>query len=279
MKFKKAILLKNGRILPKDAELFFAADGTADYEGESVNISQIPVSALEYEMHEDLNPDIWTDRTLDDDVRDKLLSVAEDFYESTGFTAPIQDIILTGSMANYNYHDKSDLDVHIVINYTDENSNTNLVRNAATAMKWKWNQQHNITIAGHDVEVYIQDAAEPHTASGIYSLQDNKWLVEPKVKQINTSESDVAKKVDEIVWQVDDLEQRIEEANDEDLAALMSEIDEVRYRALHLRKDAFESGEDEFSVGALSFKELRNNGTIERLITLETKLYDKLHSK
>jgi hypothetical protein len=192
MKFKKAILLKNGRILPKDAELFFAADGTADYEGESVNISQIPFSALEYEMHEDLNPDIWTDRTLDDDVRDKLLSVAEDFYESTGFTAPIQDIILTGSMANYNYHDKSDLDVHIVINYTDENSNTNLVRNAATAMKWKWNQQHNITIAGHDVEVYIQDAAEPHIASGIYSLQDNKWLVEPKVKQINTSEADVA---------------------------------------------------------------------------------------
>jgi hypothetical protein len=179
-------------------------------------------------------------------------------------------------MANYNYHDKSDLDIHIIIDFSQENQDVELVKNATNAIKWKWNEQHNITIAGHDIELYIQDASEEHTASGVYSLLYDKWVVVPTIHTITTSELDVTPKVDSIVRQYNDIEARVNDATtDEELDEIVASIDELRYKALHLRKDAFSEGEDEFSAGNLAFKELRNNGTIEKLLNLETRLYDK----
>jgi hypothetical protein len=278
MKTCKPIVLDKGNVMPVGTELDFV-DSKADWNGNTVNLNQLPYAACEYEMNKELNPAIWTDNELHDDVKKQLLSIAQDFYNDSGFKAPIVDIVLTGSMANYNYHDDSDLDVHIIIDYSKENADTDLVRIAANAIKWKWNEQHNIKIAGHDVELYIQDENEPHTASGVYSLMQGKWLVVPTVKTISTSETDVAAKVQSIVDQTSALQQQVDNAGpDTDFDALLDSIDAVRYAALHLRKDAFAEGEDEFSVGNLAFKELRNNGTIEKLLNMETQLYDKMHS-
>jgi hypothetical protein len=278
MKTCKPIVLDKGNVMPVGTELDFV-DGKADWNDNTVNLNQLPYAACEYEMNKELNPAIWTDNELHDDVKKQLLSIAQDFYNDSGFKAPIVDIVLTGSMANYNYHDDSDLDVHIIIDYSKENADTDLVRIAANAIKWKWNEQHNIKIAGHDVELYIQDENEPHTASGVYSLMQGKWLVVPTVKTISTSETDVAAKVQSIVDQTSALQQQVDNAGpDTDFDALLDSIDAVRYAALHLRKDAFAEGEDEFSVGNLAFKELRNNGTIEKLLNMETQLYDKMHS-
>jgi hypothetical protein len=278
MKTTKAIVLGSGVIMPAGTDLSFA-DGAANFNGEPIQLSQLPYNACEYEMNSELNPAVWENEQMKPEVRTKLLDVANDFYASTGFTAPILDIILSGSMANYNYHDKSDLDVHIVIDFAQQNPDTELVKNAANALKWKWNMQHSITVAGHDVELYIQDCNEEHVASGVYSLMNDSWLTKPTIKTINTSESDVQAKVQSIMADTDDLERRInDENNEQDLQELLVELDELRYRVLHLRKDAFANGEDEFAVGNLAFKELRNNGTIEKLLKLENALYDKIHS-
>lgn len=278
MKTTKSFVIGKGKIVPAGTELDFV-DGIANWDGNDINVAQVPAAACEYEMNKELNPAIWSGDVMNDAVRQKLLSIANDFYTESGFKAPIDDIILTGSMANYNYHDTSDLDVHVVIDYSKENSDTDLVRLAANSIKWKWNEQHNIRIAGHDVETYIQDANEPHTASGVFSLLNNKWLVVPAYKTISTSESDVNTKVQSIVDQTNDLQARVDSADSqEDIEQLLKDIDTVRYAALHLRKDAFADGEDEFSVGNLAFKELRNNGTIEQLLNMETQLYDKMHS-
>lgn len=277
MKTSKAILLADGKIMPAGTELTFA-DGCADYNGTAVSLAQLPYEACEYQMNETLHPAAWQDDAMIPEVRERLLQIANDFYEQSGFDAPIQDIILTGSMANYNYHDKSDFDVHIVINYADVDANTELVKNAANAIKWKWNEQHNITIAGHDVELYIQDASEPHTASGVYSLMNDTWLVKPTFRTINTSDSDVAAKASAISAQATVLEQNIVNATDEELPGLLEQVDELRYRALRLRKDSFEQGEDEFSVGNLAFKQLRNDGTIGKLLQLENDIYDRINS-
>lgn len=279
MKLRKPIVLRTGVTVPKDTDLQFA-NGVANFAGNDISLSKLPLNACEYEMQERLSTALFNDdKQMLPEVREQLLKIAADFYESTGFTAPIQDIILTGSMANYNYHDGSDIDVHILIVFSDENEDIVLVTTAANALRWKWNQQHNITIAGHEVELYIQDANEPHTASGQYSLQANKWLVEPTRHSISTSESDVLVKVNDIMLAVNKLEDSIDAATTAGaLTTVLAELDELRYKALHLRRDAFAEGEDEFSVGNLAFKELRNNGTIERLLDLETALYDKLHS-
>lgn len=277
MKTKKSIVTRSGKVVPAGTDLQFA-NGTADFNGEQIDLASIPYEACEYAMNETLHPAVFDDMHMKPEIRERLLKIAEDFYSTSGFTAPIQDIILTGSMANYNYHDKSDLDVHVLIDFAKQNEDTEFAKNAANAIKWKWNEQHNISIGGHEVELYIQDANEPHVASGVYSLTLDKWLTEPSFRTINTSETDVQTKADAFVRQTTDLEERIDNATDEELPELLDAVDELRYKALRLRKDAFEEGEDEFSVGNLAFKELRNNGTIGKLLDLETKLYDRMQS-
>ena len=79
-------------------------------------------------------------------------------------------------MANYNYTKYSDLDVHILLDFADINSDEDLVRAALDGRRFVWNLRHNISIGGHDVELYFQDMEDPHVASGLYSLLNDEWL-------------------------------------------------------------------------------------------------------
>jgi predicted nucleotidyltransferase len=83
---------------------------------------------------------------------------------------PVLDVQLTGSLANYNYTEYSDLDTHIIIDFKQINDDEELVKKALDGARFVWNQRHDIVIKGHDVELYIQDESEQHTASGLYSL-------------------------------------------------------------------------------------------------------------
>jgi predicted nucleotidyltransferase len=63
-----------------------------------------------------LNPDLWNpDNTLKPEIRENLMKIAQDFYTDTKLTAPIEDIIMLGSSANYNWSPTSDIDLHVVI--------------------------------------------------------------------------------------------------------------------------------------------------------------------
>jgi hypothetical protein len=54
-----------------------------------------------FHIKDELNPKVWDDQnTLNREVREQLLKIANDFYESTEIDADIKDIILTGSLAN-----------------------------------------------------------------------------------------------------------------------------------------------------------------------------------
>ena len=65
-----------------------------------------------------LNPDLWnSDNTLKPEVRDSLLKIAEDFYAETELEAPIQEIMMLGSSANYNWSKYSDVDIHILVDF------------------------------------------------------------------------------------------------------------------------------------------------------------------
>ena len=80
--------------------------------------------------HDELNPKFWTKKVskdgkkekwiLDPIIRKKLLKIAEEFYgkfDDVIGKKPIVDIQLTGSLANYNYTDLSDLDLHVLIDF------------------------------------------------------------------------------------------------------------------------------------------------------------------
>ena len=134
-----------------------------------------------FRIKDELNPKIWTDFEINSEVREDLLKIAQDFYGSTDLQADVDDIILTGSLSNYNWSEKySDYDLHILIDFSQVNESVELVKKYADSVKKIWNDEHDITIKGYEVEVYIQDVSEPHTSTGVFSLLNNKWKVKPE---------------------------------------------------------------------------------------------------
>ena len=52
-----------------------------------------------------------------DEIRKRLIEISNDFIDSFGVEFFIHDVVLTGSLANYNWSNFSDVDLHILIDY------------------------------------------------------------------------------------------------------------------------------------------------------------------
>ena len=226
------------------------------------------------EIHDELDSSFWTDGKLDPEVREKLLAIAAQFYEKLTLPAAILDITLTGSEANYNYSSKSDLDLHIVINYLEVDENVKLVKDFLTLAKTNWNRNHEILLKGHEVEIYVQDINEPHHSTGVYSLLNDAWVIAPVKKEFDISTQAVEQKaraIENLIEMVLELKlkKKYEEAYGE-ADRLLQKI--VRYRQCGLEKGG------EFSVENLVFKTLRHNEYLKKLSDLRRTAYDKMLS-
>lgn len=225
------------------------------------------------EIKEDLNRDIWDENNqLKPEISDKLLAIAEDFYYGLDLDAPILDITFTGSMANYNWTDKSDIDLHIVIDYTAINQDYDLVKKYLSYAKTIWNRNHEITVKDHEVEVYIQDVNEPHYSTGVYSVLKDEWVIEPIRAEFQVSEEDIKKKIDyfeNIIEFIADLDRegKHEEA--------YGESDRLADKLRNYRQSGLEAG-GEYSVENIVFKNLRNSDEIGKLFDIKGRSYDAM---
>lgn len=86
------------------------------------------VEPSSFDMHKRLEPRIWKDDNVRTEIRRMLLSIAEDFMAGLPVDVNIQDVRLTGSLANYNWSNYSDVDLHIVVDFLDVDENKKLVK-------------------------------------------------------------------------------------------------------------------------------------------------------
>ena len=104
-----------------------------------------------FKLQDELNSKIWTDFELDGEVRENLLKIGQDFFDSTDLEADVIDIVLCGSLCNYNWSEKySDYDLHIIIDYKDIDDNLELVEKLCDLSKKQWNEAHDIQIKGYE---------------------------------------------------------------------------------------------------------------------------------
>ena len=226
-----------------------------------------------FRIKDELNPKIWTDFEINSEVREDLLKIAQDFYGSTDLQADVDDIILTGSLSNYNWSEKySDYDLHILIDFSQVNESVELVKKYADSVKKIWNDAHDIKIKGYEVEVYIQDVSEPHTSTGVFSLLNNKWKVKPERVEFEPDENMIEEKGKSVMMLVDDLEEEVDEDKYE---SFLEKLQKVWDKVKNYRKSGLESEGGELSLGNLVFKLLRRNGYIEKIMKLKKKSYDK----
>lgn len=222
-----------------------------------------------------LNPKIWekVDGTVKmrRDVRDKLLEIAYQFVEFLDVDVVVTDIILTGSLSNYNWSRYSDFDLHVVTNFSQYNEKQiELYEKFFNLKKILFNQKHNIKLFGYEVELYVQNEVEAHFSSGVYSVLYDDWSNKPKKESVNIDRRLLKKKTKQWMNIIDEV---IDNVSDEDLETAKEILSKYKDKLKKYRTSGLEKN-GEYSTENLVFKILRRNGYIEKLHDVSIGLLD-----
>jgi len=242
---------------------YWKHNNALDVIKEAIDSDEIDISSIQ--IHDTLNPLIWDENDqMKPDIRKTLLKNAKEFINFSDVeNLKFNDIILTGSLANYNYNENSDLDVHIIMNFEQISSNIDFVGDFLKMKKELWSDLP-IQVKGYDVELYFQNSSEPHQSTGIYSLIKNEWITKPTKKIINIDTANVQLKTAALMNAIDSLENNKNKTNFlEKYTKLKDKIKKYRQTGL--------DREGEYSIENLVFKVLRNTGYLKKLFDLKDK--------
>jgi hypothetical protein len=205
-------------------------------------------------------------------VRERLLNIAYEFIDSLGVDVVVSDVVMTGSLANYNWSQYSDIDLHIMADFNQfSEKELPLYEELFNLKKTLFNDKHNLTIFGYDVELYVQDESESHFSSGEYSVLHNEWKTKPKKDSTEVDIELIQSKSEKWMKLIDDV---IENAKDEPLDIAVEMIDKYKDKIKKYRTAGLEKG-GEMSDENLVFKVLRRNGYIQKLFDFKNDFIDK----
>lgn len=223
--------------------------------------------AISFTINTELNPKFWNRDKLKPEVSKHLKKVADAWVDFVGLKkSDVQDILLLGGNAGYNYTRYSDLDLHIVVDFEKATECPDIMSDVYEDKKQLWKLTHNAKIYGHDIEPYVEEIGKKRRKNqGVYSIKYKKWLVIPGKFTGELDKDLLQTKVRDMMRKID---RTVASATNEDvLKTLLSKIRDMRNAGL-------DKG-GEFSFENLVFKELRNKGYIDKLADHILKLQDK----
>jgi|TARA_R100001163_G_scaffold39886_1_gene30250 hypothetical protein len=227
-----------------------------------------------------LNPKFWSDNELKNKIQKRLIKIAMDFVEGLweqggfGHSIDVEDIRFTGSLANYNWSKYSDVDLHIVIDFSKIDEDVDLVKGFFDSARALWNSKHAITIYGHEVEVYVENKGEVHKSSGIYSITDEKWIVEPTPEKIEFDYVTARKKADAIQTEANLIDKFI----DDNPKQAYKSVDRLKNKISRMRRAGLNSPAKEYSAENIAFKILRREETLQKISDLKIMAFDSILS-
>jgi len=221
----------------------------------------------DFSFHDELNPKIWDGFEMKSKIQTALLKIASVFVKSLDIgDVEIEDIILTGSNVNFNYSEKySDLDLHIIFDFSKIDTNEDLVTELMIAKKSLWNEHHKITIKGIPVELYAQNIDKKERKGvGIFSVKNNTWIKKP-VRGEETMDVEAAVEKAKVFMKL--IDHSIKTCDSKC-------FESVKERIMNMRQAGLDEG-GEFSVENLAFKILRRNGYLEKFFDSKIDVLDK----
>jgi hypothetical protein len=228
---------------------------------------------MNYPLYRDtLCPKLWVAESgqikLNREVRKSLLKIAQDFIKELKLNNEIEikatDVVIIGSITNYNWTQYSDIDLHIVADYSTLNMSKEDAQTLFDAIKRPWNETHNITMKGHDVELYVQDVEYTPTSASEYSVLSDKWLIPPVKEKPNFNVGLIKKKYKEYKNKINSLISSNDEAG---LKSLLDKLYKFRQAGL--------DSSGELSEENIVFKMLRAKGFLDKIKDSAIRLYDK----
>ena len=225
--------------------------------------------ATTLQYHNTLNPKLWKDGSLKDEVHGKLIQIADTWAKFANIPdSMIVDIIITGGNVNYNYTDQSDVDLHLVIDRDAFNPDRKLTDDYLQDKKILWTLSHNdLHIYGYPVELYAQDVKEvPHSGQGVYSIMHNEWIQMPSNQGLNFSHNYYLQK--KVKFYKDLIDKMISQN------ATDGTLDMIKQKIRKMRGDSIAKN-GEFALGNLVFKDLRNQGYLDKMDNYQRSNQDK----
>ena len=266
-----------------DALVPVSEEEPEEYVLRKKDLTMKDIDLSSFKPKKQLEPHIWINGEMNSRVRLRLMDIADDFIDTldVDWVKP-KDIILTGSLANYNYSKYSDFDLHVVIDFEEVDDRVNFVKEYFDAKKKLWNEQHeNLKIYGYPVELYVQDSNEFHNASGVYSLNLNAWIRKPSengIESIKLNKFYIKEKVLKLINKIDELCELADTETDEYKLEEVAEKANALFKKIRsARKIGLKRGGEMDSFNII-FKCLRRFGYIGKLSDLKTRTYDKLFS-
>lgn len=212
--------------------------------------------------NEHLHPKIWdANNKLKSEVRSKLVEIAESYIEFLEISkSTVEDYLVVGSAANYNWNEYSDIDLHIVIDFekAGESCNAEITEEWLMAKRALWIERYDITINGLQVEVGPQDVNVDLTSEAVYSVLENKWLKKPKLNPPKLDEPSYDKKLKQMLDKANALISG--KASSDEIDTFLDSLRDMRQSSLDKT-----NGGTEFSTNNLVYKTLRNQGILDKL--------------
>ena len=298
---KKWVSLQNPIVLKGKVQAFMKNNGIRESEDKYVRQGIIPygdgeacigeaqlteveasdVNLKSFEVQDELNPRFWINNKINSRVRLKLLDLADEFYDSLAVSwVKPKDIVLTGSIANYNWSKYSDVDVHILVDYKDVWKKTEFVQDYFDSKKQLWAEEHEgLKIYGFPVEMYVEDVNNQNPNSGIYSLNKNEWIVEPNDFQDAELNEEYIKEVSaKIMTQIDETEEKLKTEKDNHKLEVLSTNMKKLFDKLHKqRKESLEK-HGEMGTYNIIWKVLRRSGHLDKIWDIINNIYNKVNS-
>ena len=254
-------------------------------ENFSLEVEPNEVDLSSFEIEKSLNKEIWDENNeLNSRIRLKLLDIADDFFNSleVNFVKPI-DIVLTGSLCNFNWSEFSDIDLHIIVNFDEISEKTEFVKEYFDAKKNEWNNEHkDLRIYDFPIELYVQNSNEYGISNGMYSLESNKWIKEPDINDLEPLDKVSSQKIkriaSNIMTKIDDYFDYFAECSDNyKLELLNNEIDNLLYKLKVYRQKGLEKY-GESGIPNIVYKVLKRTSYLSDLWILRNQVYDKINS-
>jgi len=238
-----------------------------------------------FDLQKKLNPKIWhlqNEKFMGDSegqkyklnpkVREHLLEIANQFIDSFGIDVVINDIIIRGSIASYNWSKYSDIDVHVLIDFDQFPPELrDLYSDFFYLKKVVFNDKRNIKIFGFDVELFVEQTDIEAYSDAIYSLMDNEWIKKPSKGKIEYSKEEISKEAEKWMNMIDTL---INNTDDEDFDSVENAFNKIKRKLRKYRLDGLKKL-GELSLENLVYKVLRRNKYIDKLYNSELKRQDK----
>lgn len=220
---------------------------------EDITANDVDVSSIVPKS--ELNPKIWNGSEMIPEVLESATKISENYKNFILKDYPdiaVVDIEFTGSLANYNWSEFSDFDIHLILDFSKINTDTDLVFKYLYDRTLLYRMKKSYTICGYDVELNTVNEPKPKKNAAVFSIMNNSWKIEPELGKIDIDYDKVKEKASSIINML------------ADARCDLTTLTKIKKKIKNLRQAALDSN-GEFATENLAFKLIRRMGYLDRL--------------